>query len=247
LAQSRRNEWRPLSATRRAAQVSEHNRRYLTAAFELHDRVSDPIATDPAPAPPPAPSRPAPATGRHPNELVLRVLQAMSTSERVMVRLHDGGEHVGQITRRVSDGLVLYTGDEIPVARVCAITAAPLQPPARDRRDRRLAACAHTSATAATACRNPAATPPASACCVRAAPTTSASSCSPTAPNASATSRSSPPSDASDVLSSSASAISQPPTPTSPLEPPRGPVSTGTWRVKRSTATSTESLGAGVG
>jgi hypothetical protein len=27
---------------------------------------------------------------------------------------------------------------------VCAITAAPLQPPARDPRDRRLAACAHT-------------------------------------------------------------------------------------------------------
>jgi hypothetical protein len=27
---------------------------------------------------------------------------------------------------------------------VCAITAAPLQPPARDKRDRRLAACAHT-------------------------------------------------------------------------------------------------------
>jgi hypothetical protein len=27
---------------------------------------------------------------------------------------------------------------------VCAITTAPLQPPARDKRDRRLAACAHT-------------------------------------------------------------------------------------------------------
>jgi hypothetical protein len=40
--------------------------------------------------------------------------------------------------------LVLDTGDEIPVARVCAITAAPLQPPPRDKRDRRLAACAHT-------------------------------------------------------------------------------------------------------
>jgi hypothetical protein len=61
-----------------------------------------------------------------------------------MVRLHDGGEHAGQITQRTHDGLVLDTGDEIPVARVCAITTAPLQPPARDRRDRRLAACAHT-------------------------------------------------------------------------------------------------------
>jgi hypothetical protein len=75
--------------------------------------------------------------------LILRVLQAMSTDERVLIRLHDGGEHAGRITRRTKDGLVLDTGEEIPVARVCAITAAPLQPPVRDRRDRRLAACAH--------------------------------------------------------------------------------------------------------
>jgi hypothetical protein len=68
----------------------------------------------------------------------------MSTDERVLIRLHDGGEHVGQITRRTRDGLVLDTGEEIPVARVCAITTAPLQPPARDKRDRRHAACAHT-------------------------------------------------------------------------------------------------------
>jgi hypothetical protein len=126
------------------APVSDHNRCYLTTAFELHDRVSSAIAADPPPAPPVPVLRPAPATSRHPNELVLRVLQAMSTDERVMVRLHDGGEHVGQITRRTHDGLVLDTGDEIPVARVCAITTAPLQPPARDKRDRRLAACAHT-------------------------------------------------------------------------------------------------------
>jgi hypothetical protein len=72
------------------------------------------------------------------------VLQAMSADERVLIRLHDGGEHTGQITRRTKDGLVLDTGHEIPVARVCAITTAPLQSPARDRRDRRLAACAHT-------------------------------------------------------------------------------------------------------
>jgi hypothetical protein len=44
---------------------------------------------------------------RHPNELVLRVLQAMSTSERVLVRLHDGREHAGRITRRTKDGLGL--------------------------------------------------------------------------------------------------------------------------------------------
>jgi hypothetical protein len=125
--------------------VSEHNRRYLTTAFELHDRVSDAIAADPLPAPPARPAlRPAPASSRHPNELVLRVLHAMSTDERVMVRLHDGSEHTGQITQRTSDCLVLDTGDEIAVARVCAITTAPLQPRARDKRDRRLAGCAHT-------------------------------------------------------------------------------------------------------
>ena len=39
---------------------------------------------------------------------------------------------------------MLDTGHEIPVAEVCAITAAPLQPANRDPRDRRLAACAHT-------------------------------------------------------------------------------------------------------
>jgi hypothetical protein len=68
----------------------------------------------------------------------------MSTDERVTVRLHTGDEHVGQITRRTRDGLVLDTGQEIPVAGVCAITTAPLQAAKRDPRDRRLAACAHT-------------------------------------------------------------------------------------------------------
>jgi hypothetical protein len=126
------------------AQVSDHNRRYLTSAFELHDRVSAAIAADPLPVPPAPRPRPAPATSQHPNELVFRVLQAMSTGERVSVRLHDGGEHAGRITRRTRDGVVLDTGHEIPVARVCAITAVPLQPPPRDKRDRRLAACAHT-------------------------------------------------------------------------------------------------------
>jgi hypothetical protein len=126
--------------------VSEHNRRYLTMAFELHDRVSDAIATDPRRGPPPPPPAPrlAPATSRYPNELILRVLHAMSTDERVLIRLHGGDEHVGQITRRTNDGLVLDTGEEIAIARMCAVTAAPLQPPKRDKRDRRLAACAHT-------------------------------------------------------------------------------------------------------
>jgi hypothetical protein len=125
-------------------QVSDHNRRYLRSAFELDDRVSDAIVADPLPPPPPRGPCLAPATSRYPNELMLRVLQAMSTDERVLIRLHIGDALVGQITRRTTDGLVLDTGHEIAVAEVCAITAAPLQPAKRDRRDRRLAACAHT-------------------------------------------------------------------------------------------------------
>jgi len=125
-------------------QISDHGRGYLRTAFTLHDRNVEAIAADPLPAPTPPPPRPAPATSQYPNELILRVLQAMSSDERVLIRMHDRSEHVGQITRRTADGLVLDTGIEIKVAGVCAITAAPLQPPARDPRDRRLAACAHT-------------------------------------------------------------------------------------------------------
>ena len=72
------------------------------------------------------------------------VIWLVEGSERVTIRMHLGTEHVGQITRRTADGLVLDTGIEIKVAEVRAITAAPLQPPKRDPRDRRLAACAHT-------------------------------------------------------------------------------------------------------
>jgi replication initiator protein RepSA len=124
--------------------VREHVRGYMRASFALDDHVSEAIAADPAPAPPPPTPRPAPATSRYPNELILRVLQAMSTDERVLVRLHGGGEHIGHITARTRDGLVLDGGHEIPVARVCAITTGPPQPAKRDPRDRRLAACAHT-------------------------------------------------------------------------------------------------------
>jgi len=52
--------------------------------------------------------------------------------------MHLDGEHVGQIVRRTAQGFMLDTGIEIQVAEVCAITAAPLQPPKRDPRDRRL-------------------------------------------------------------------------------------------------------------
>jgi hypothetical protein len=123
--------------------VSEHNRRYLRTAFELHAQVTDAIGAD-TPTEPLTKPRPAPATSRHPNELVLRVTAAMSTDERISVRLHDGREFVGRITRRTSDGLVLDTGSQVALAEVCSITTAPPQPPKRDKRDRRLAACAHT-------------------------------------------------------------------------------------------------------
>jgi hypothetical protein len=122
--------------------VREHVRGYLRAAFELHDQASEAIHAD-EPVEWARVRRPAPATSRDPNGLVLRVLEAMSTGERVVVRLQDGGENVGQIRRRTGDGLVLDTGAEVALAEVCAITSAPPEAPKGDARDRRLAACAH--------------------------------------------------------------------------------------------------------
>jgi hypothetical protein len=125
------------------AKVPEHVRRYLLTAFDLHDQVNEAIRADQPTERITVPG-PAAATSRHPNELALRAAAAMSSGERVTVRLHDRSEHVGQITRRTVDGLVLDTGQTVAMAEVCAITAAPLQVPKRDPRDRRLAACAHT-------------------------------------------------------------------------------------------------------
>jgi hypothetical protein len=124
-------------------QVREHVRRYLRAAFDLHDQVTDITGAD-EPVERTAGPRPAPATSRCPNELMLRALLAMSGDERIIVRLRDGTEHVGRITRRTADGLVLDTGQRITLAAVRAITAAAPEPAKRDPRDRRLAACAHT-------------------------------------------------------------------------------------------------------
>jgi replication initiator protein RepSA len=105
--------------------------------------VTDAIRADEAAESMTGPRR-APATSRHPNELVLRIATAMSSGERVMVRLDGGREFVGRVTRRTTDGLVLDTGPEVAMAEVRAITTAPPQAPKRDPRDRRLAACAHT-------------------------------------------------------------------------------------------------------
>ena len=124
------------------APVREHVRRYLRTAFELHDRVRAAIGAD-APAECVTASSTAPATASDPNGLVLRVLEAMSTGERVLVRLQDGDEHVGRIVRRTADRLVLDTGSVFAMVGVRLITAAAPQAPKRDPRDRRLAACAH--------------------------------------------------------------------------------------------------------
>jgi len=126
------------------ANVSDHVRRYLRTAFDLHDQVTDVIRADQPAEPPNSAAPPAAATARHPNELVLRALAAMSTDERITVRLRDGREFVGQITRRTHDGLALDTGLQVAMAEVRAISAAPPQATKRDKRDRRLAACAHT-------------------------------------------------------------------------------------------------------
>jgi hypothetical protein len=124
-------------------QVREHVRRYLRAAFALHDQVTDVIGADRSVERTTGP-RPAPATSRCPNELMLRALLAMSGDERIAVRLRDGTAQVGRITRRTADGVVLDTGQPIALADVRAITAAAPEPAKRDPRDRRLAACAHT-------------------------------------------------------------------------------------------------------
>ncbi|MDX6707152.1 MAG: hypothetical protein QOI48_2998 [Solirubrobacteraceae bacterium] len=74
--------------------------------------------------------------------MILRVLAAMSTSERVRIRLHNRTEHVGKIVRRNNGGLVLDDETAIQLAEVRAITT-PEPATKRDRRDRRLAQCAH--------------------------------------------------------------------------------------------------------
>jgi hypothetical protein len=128
--------------------VCDHVRRYAYIAFELDDRVKAAIAatdTDTAAASVWAAWRwSPPATSSDPNELLLRIIRAMSNGERVRLLLHDGREFVGHITRRTASSVALDTGPVVAVAEVRVITTAPPQAPKRDKRDRRLAACAHT-------------------------------------------------------------------------------------------------------
>jgi hypothetical protein len=124
-------------------------RRLLDAVFDVdaptwmrYDQVTAAIRAD-QPAERKQRPAPAPATAHDPNGLVLRVLAAMSSGERVAIGLHDRSEHVGRICGAPPDGLALETGTAIAIAEVGVITTP--RPPAekRDRRDRRLAACAH--------------------------------------------------------------------------------------------------------
>jgi hypothetical protein len=123
-------------------QVRPHVRGYLRSVHELDDQVTAAIRAD-EPAQcmqcPPV----APATSRDQNGLVLRVLAAMSTDERVLMRLHDDTQHVGRIVRRTPGGLVLDSGAELALADVRVVTTPPRPAAKRDRRDRRLGACAH--------------------------------------------------------------------------------------------------------
>jgi hypothetical protein len=89
------------------------------------------------------PATPVPTTSEEPNGVLLRVLGAMGTSERVLIGLHDRTEHVGRIVRRTSGGLVLDDDIAVELADVRAITTPPPAAKKLDKRDRRLAQCAH--------------------------------------------------------------------------------------------------------
>jgi hypothetical protein len=123
-------------------QVRPHPRRYLRTAHELDDQVTAAIRAD-EPAECMQRPAPAPTTSLDPNGLVLRVLAAMSTDERIAICLQDATAHVGRIVRRSPDGLELDDGTAIALADVRVVTTPPPPAKKRDRRDRRLAACAH--------------------------------------------------------------------------------------------------------
>jgi hypothetical protein len=128
------------------APVREHVRRYLRAAFRLHDAcqaAAKQRATAELGRRTPAP--PGAETARDGNLLAWRAIRAMSRNERVRVRTHDGAEHIGAIVRwscnRSPAELALDSGQVLPLAEVKLIATA--QRASRDRYDRRLAACAH--------------------------------------------------------------------------------------------------------
>ncbi len=129
------------------APVREHVRSYLRHAFTLDTAARAHTTEHTAAA---TPVGPAAETARDPNALARRARRAMSTDERVSVRLRDcRGEHVGRI-RSFAPGdtpphLTLDTGQTIALADVAVIATATHTPerPSRDTADRRLGACAH--------------------------------------------------------------------------------------------------------
>ena len=145
-----------------AVEVSEHVRGYLRAAFKLHD-AAQPAAEgrrergreEYRQAQARAVERPAATTRRDgPPALAWRAYQAAARDELVRLRLLDGTERTGRITRlgkaepRAEDealALTLDTGHMIHLAEIDSIAPAPVPVPPvrRDRHDPRLAANAH--------------------------------------------------------------------------------------------------------
>ena len=131
------------------APVREHVRRYVREAFKLDDacQAAAKQRVDAAAAAAAKPKvLPAAETASDPNLVARRAARAMSRVERVRLRLHDGSEQSGRITRwaptRAPAELALDTGHTVAIGDVKVIATAE-RPRRRDQRDRRLAACAH--------------------------------------------------------------------------------------------------------
>jgi hypothetical protein len=128
------------------APVREHVRHYLWQAFDLDGAAraaSDDEGAECAPA-----VGPAAETAREPNLLARRIHRAMSTNERVSVRLGgQRGEHTGRITAftptGMRAGLTLDSGQTIALGDIASIATATYKSDRPRRPDRRLGACAH--------------------------------------------------------------------------------------------------------
>jgi hypothetical protein len=134
--------------------VRPHVRAHLRAAFELHDQA-EPQAdaarrAHAAAAAAEARRYPPAASGRYPNELAHRALQAIARNERVRIRIRgQRRDRRARITacadaeprNGIALALTLHTGERVHLADVALIAHAT--PKRRDRHDPRLAACAH--------------------------------------------------------------------------------------------------------
>jgi hypothetical protein len=129
-----------------AVPVRDHVRRYLHAAFTLDDACHAAAEQRAVTTSAPPRQAPGPESAADPNALAWRALRATSQRERVRVRLHNGSEHTGRITRwaptHTHAELTLDSGETIAIADV-KVMATAQPPPRRDHHDRRFAACAH--------------------------------------------------------------------------------------------------------